>query len=529
MSWLVSLTKNWWLVMSDNPGEQLDSYKQVGSSSPTDSYQPGEGKQRVDLDEYFKETGQQEGTVMMQGFEQLSLGKLSRDVAKFLDLPNASKYDPFPSERNARTGAEGFFSYVAEKFKAGVDAIIKYIRMAIDWVVDLIKTIFGFRKSARINKEIDDSLEDLKEEFAETLKGLGFPSKDYNVEAYLGDLPAGKSPVMQLHILKSKMDKDVDSVAGLNQALPLIKDAVAKLTQASNKVDNATRQFKRTLKEAHKQYIVRRSRGEKLSMGQAPEALQIVKAIQEVKSCLDVQPIGIVVGKVYEELYKTNFTNEELTEGFDKVRAKLKQDIHTQTVSLTPQDIPQLFTNIQALNKRYQEISDKQLDLSGIKWKDLGDLIDKSDADKIEDMNDFYGYAKLPTHQQLTAEYQRMSIEVRNFTQFCFSVSQSLMIVQKQIVNLVEWHNRTHAYYMGGVIGDLDTMMAAIKDAKAHGHKPVVDGKGRPQPLMFIKEADAKTFMERASGTLHAVIEPNMKELKETYNNFARQVGWRKV
>lgn len=529
MSWLVSLTKNWWLVMSDNPGEQLDSYKQVGSSSPTDSYQPGEGKQRVDLDEYFKETGQQEGTVMMQGFEQLSLGKLSRDVAKFLDLPNASKYDPFPSERNARTGAEGFFSYVAEKFKAGVDAIIKYIRMAIDWVVDLIKTIFGFRKSARINKEIDDSLEDLKEEFAETLKGLGFPSKDYNVEAYLGDLPAGKSPVMQLHILKSKMDKDVDSVAGLNQALPLIKDAVAKLTQASNKVDNATRQFKRTLKEAHKQYIVRRSRGEKLSMGQAPEALQIVKAIQEVKSCLDVQPIGIVVGKVYEELYKTNFTNEELTEGFDKVRAKLKQDIHTQTVSLTPQDIPQLFTSIQALNKRYQEISDKQLDLSGIKWKDLGDLIDKSDADKIEDMNDFYGYAKLPTHQQLTAEYQRMSIEVRNFTQFCFSVSQSLMIVQKQIVNLVEWHNRTHAYYMGGVIGDLDTMMASIKDAKAHGHKPVVDGKGRPQPLMFIKEADAKTFMERASGTLHAVIEPNMKELKETYNNFARQVGWRKV
>lgn len=515
--------------MSEESGEQLDSYKQVGSSSPTDSYQPGSGKQRVDLDEYYKETGQQEGTVMMQGFEQLSMGKLSRDVAKFLDLPGASKYDPFPSERNARTGTEGFFSYVAEKFKEGVDAIIKYIRMAIDWVVDLIKTIFGFRKSARITKEIDDSLDDLKKDFAETLKGLGFPAKDYNVEAYLGELPAGKSPVMQLHILKSKMDKDVDSIVGLSQALPLIKDAVAKLTQSSNKVDSATSRFKRTLKEEHKQYVVRRGRGERLSMGDAPEAVRVVKAIEEVKSALDIQPIGVVVGKVYEELYKISFTNEELTEGFDKVRAKLKQDIHTQTVKLSPQDIPQLFTNIQALNKRYQEISDKQLDLSGIKWKELGDVIDKSDADKIDDMNDFYGYTKLPTQHQLNAEYQRMTIEVRNFTQFCFSVSQSLMIVQKQIINLVEWHNRTHAYYMGGVIGDLDIMMAAIADAKKKGHKPVVDSKGRPQPLMFIKEADAKTFMERASGTLHAVIEPNLKELKETYNNFARQVGWRKA
>lgn len=515
--------------MSEESGEQLDSYKQVGSSSPTDSYQPGSGKQRIDLDEYYKETGQQEGTVMMQGFEQLSMGKLSREVAKFLDLPGAGKYDPFPSERNARNGTEGFFGYVAEKFKEGVDAIIKYIRMAIDWIVDLIKTIFGFRKSARITKEIDDSLDDLKEEFAETLKGLGFPAKDYNVEAYLGDLPSGKSPVMQLHILKSKMDKDVDSIAGLSNALPLIKDAVAKLTQASNKVDGATSRFKRTLKEEHKQYVVRRGRGERLSMGDAPEAVRVAKAIQEVKSALDVQPIGVVVGKVYEELYKVSFTNEELTEGFDKVRAKLKQDIHTQTVKLAPQDIPLLFTGIQALNKRYQEISDKQLDLSGIKWKELGNLIDKSDADKIDEMNDFYGYTKLPTQHQLSAEYQRMTIEVRNFTQFCFSVSQSLMIVQKQIINLVEWHNRTHAYYMGGVIGDLDTMMAAIADAKKNGHNPVVDSKGRPQPLMFIKEADAKTFMERASGTLHAVIEPNMKELKETYNNFARQVGWRKA
>lgn len=512
--------------MSDEPGSQLDSYKQVGNSAPTDSYRPGEGKQRIDLDEYYKDTGQQEGTVMMQGFEQLSFGKLSKQIARQLDLPGANAYDPFPSERNARTGAEGFFSYVADKFKAGVEAIIKYIRMAIDWVVDGIKTFFGFRKSARISKAIDDSLGDLKKEFATTLKGLGFPASEYNVEKYLGDLPAGKAPGLQVMLLKSKMEKDIDSIKGLDAALPLIKQVIAKLTQASDKVEQSTKRLKKTIQEEYKQTALRKDRGEFISMGNAPEVNRVSKAIQEVKTNLDIQPISEIIGKVYEELYKISFTNEELTEGFDKVRAKLKESIHTESLKVSSQNVAVLMTQIQALNARYQNISDNQLDLNGVKWKELGNIVDKSDADKIKDMNDFYNFKAIPLEHQLASEYQRMTIEVRSFTQFCFSVSQALLVVQKQATNLIEWHNRTHAYYMGGVIGDLNKMMEAVADAKKNGHKPVLDSKGRPRPLMFIKEADAQTFMEKASGTLHSVIVPNMKELEETYNNFARQVGW---
>jgi hypothetical protein len=515
--------------MSDEPTSQLDSYKQVGNSAPTDSYQPGEGKQRIDLDEYYKETGQDEGTVMMQGFEQLSLRKLSKDVARLMDLPNTSSYDPFPSERNARTGAEGFFSAIADRFQVVIEGIIKYIRMAIDWVVDGVKTFFGFRKSARITKAIDDNLEELKEEFAATLKGLGFPVGQYNVENYLGELPAGKSPVLQVMLLKSKMDKDVDSINGLSAALPLLQQAVAKLRQASNSVEQNVRRLKKVIADEHKATMVRKSRGEAISLASSPEVNRVTKAIQEVKAGLDVAPISEIVGKVYEELYKLKFTNEELTEGFDKVRAKLKQTIHTEKLELPPQDIPVIMATIQGLNARYQQISDNELDLSGINWKELGNIVDKSESAKIKDMNDFFNFKSIPTEHQLITEYQRMTIEVRSFTQFCFSVSQALIVVQKQATNLIEWHNRAHAFYYGGVLGDIETMKKSIADAKKNGHKPLVDSKGRPQPLMFIKDADAKTFMEKLSAEFHNYAQADMKNLKEVYNNFTRQIGWGKT
>ena len=510
--------------MSEEATAQLDNYEQ--NSDPTDSYQPGTGKQRIDLDEYYKQTGQQEGTVMMQGFEELSLGKLSKQLARKLQLEGANSYDPFPSERNARAGCEGFFSFVAEKFNEAVDGIIKYLRMVIDWVVDTIKSFFGFRKSARITKAIDDSLGDLKKEFADTLHGLGFPASEYNVEKFLGELPAGKAPALQVMLLKSRMEKDIDAIKGLDATLPLLQATVAQLNKASEKVDKASNRLKKTISEQHKLTTVRKHRGEAVSVAQSPEVVTTVKAIKEVQISLDIQPISDLVAKVYTELYKINFTNEELTQGFDKVRAKLKQDIHTEALKLNPQDVPALMTSIQALNARYQQISDKHLDMSAVNWKEIGKIIDKSDSDKIKEMNDFYNFKSVPMEHQLTSEYQRMTMEVRSFTQFCFSVSQSLMIVQKQASNLIEWHNRAHAYYMGGVIGDIKTMQREIEEAKKAGHKPLVDSKGRPRPLMFIKEADSKTFMEKFSGETHAHIQHNMKELESVYNNFARQVGW---
>lgn len=510
------------------PSEALDGYKQLGNSAPTDSYIPGEGKQRVDLEEYYKETSQDEGTYMMQGFEQLSLRRLSKTLARQLGLSGVESYDPFPSERNAVQGSEGLFSYIADKFKSMIEGIIKYIRMVIDWVVDTIKTFFGYRKSERITKAIDESLGDLHDQFADTMQGLGFPKSEYNLEKYLGELAPGENVKFQIILLKSKMEKDQDAITGLTEALPLLQQASTKMIKVNSDVDRAVTRLKKVIKEEYESARVRKSRGETLNAFDSPEMVRVMTTINETRLALDTAGVTEIVQKLYSTLYKIEFTNEELIEGFDKVRNRLKTTLQSEKVKVIKQDAPGLLLGIELLKKRYMELADDKVNLDAVDWKALGKAIDKSDSDQIKMMSDFFTAPGVPTDSKLLAEYQRLSIEVRTFSQFCFSIAQSMLTVQRQAINLIDWHNRTYAYYYSGLLGDIDTMMAVIKDAKAAGHSPLHDSKGRPPPMLFIKEADAQTFMEKLSSNLNLVVESDVAGVKASFNNFAKQIGWSK-
>jgi len=508
--------------MSDEAGAQLDSYKQIDHANPTDGVKPSDGEQRIDLTEYYKETGQAEGTMMMQGFEEISLGRLSKRTAMLMKLQGAETFDPFPSERNTVAGQEGFFHSISEKFKEIIEGIIKYIKMAINWIIDTVKSFFGFRKSARITREIDGKLGDLKEQFEKTMLGLGFPVGQYNVENFLGTLPAGKNVKFQLLLLKSKFETDQESIDGITAALPLLAQAVGKLRQSNDKAMAATKALKKVINEEYTRTRVRKATNQRVDSQNSTEANRITKAIQEVKTALDTAPIVDILGKVFETLYKIKFTNEELSDGFDKVRTHLRNSIKTESVKIAPQDVSHLLTGIQYLNKRYLEISDNEVDLSSINWKALGDVVDKSDSDKIKAMADYYGYPAL------LANYQGMTVEVRNFVQYCFNVSNSLMTVQKQAENLVGWYNRTHTYFYAGVMEDLDTLIAMVEEAKSKGHSPLLNKHGLPQQLLFIKEADALSVMEKLSSNLNFAIENDVAGVKTSINNFSKQIGWGK-
>lgn len=510
------------------PAEALDGYKQYGNSAPTDSYIPGDGKQRIDLEEYYKETNQDEGTYMMQGFEQLSLMRLSKALARNLGLSGTESYDPFPSARNARQGSEGLFTYIADKFKGMIEGIIKYIRMAIDWVVDTIKAFFGYRKSARITTAINESLDDLHEQFADTMAGLGFPKNEYNLEKYLGELAPGENVKFQIVLLKSKMEKDQDAITGLTNALPLLQQASGKMTKVSADVERVVSRLKKVIKEEYEATRVRKQRGETLHGFNSPEMVRVLAAINETRLALDTTGVTEIVQKLYSTLYKIEFTNDELVNGFDKVRGKLKATLQTEKVKVIKQDAPGLLLGIQILKNRYLELADEKIDLASVDWKALGKVIDKTDSDQIKAMSDFYQAPNVPDDRKLLADYQRLTIEVRTFTQFCYSVAQAMLTVQRQAINLIDWHNRTYAYYYSGILGDIDTMMAVIKDAKAAGHSPLHDSKGRPPPMLFIKEADAETFMEKLSSNLNVVIEGDVAKVKTSFNAFAKQVGWGK-
>ena len=507
--------------MSDD--SPVKDYFQLGNGEPADSYEPGDNKQKIDLTEYYKETGQDNATVMVMGAEAFSLGRVSREIALKLKLEGARNYDPFPSERNAVTGNEGFLSSVADGFKAFIEGIIKYIRMAIDWVVDTVKGIFGYRKSARITKAIDDKLDDMNVEFQKTLTGLGFPAKEYNVENFIGDLPAGKNRLTQVTLLKNKLVKDEDSIKNLTNALPIFQQTVAKITKISNQVSIASKNLKRVISEEHKRTLVRAHNFNLVEARESPEVNRVTKACAETSAALNIEEVAGSVQALYAILYKIDFTNEELSGGFAQVREKLQATIVAQATELNASNIAQTMADIQYLNKRYQEISDNEIDLSRVNWKEIGTIVDKGDAAKIGDISRHFNRPVLIT------TYQQTTVDLRNFTNFCYSVSSELLKVQNQAAMLIEWHNRAQAYYVSGVVGDIDKCIKLCKEARAAGHSPLANRHGEPVGGVFIKEADAQTFMEKASADVNFIVESDIAGLKTTANNFSKQIGWGKM
>lgn len=489
-------------------------------STPTDSFLPGDDKQLIDLDELYVETKQDHATAMVMGAEALSLGKMSRQIAATLNLPNLQEYDPFPSQRNSVMGTEGFFTTLYEGFKNFIEGIIKYIRMALNWVADTVKGIFGFRKSERIEKAINTSLPSLQEEFKTTLSGLGFPAGEYNLEAFVGRLPENIGRIGQLNLMKSKFETDKEAIEGLAQAIPILQQCIAKLTEGSTKSVKTQQNFTKVIREEYTRTRVRDNKGERISGNDSPEAIRVLTATQEVLAAVNPQGIVTEVASLLSTLYKVNFTNEELTAGFSKVRKDLDANITTKMVTLTPVNIGAVMEQIQRMNTRYIEVADNQMDMSGINLKAMGEAIDKTDADKILMLAQFYNFPVIATC------YQDAAVAIRNYANFCQAVSRQLLIVERQIDNLTRWYARAHLWYMHGLLGDMEKLRELNLEARAAGHAPKANALGDTTIEMeFIPEADVKTFMEKFATTSQTVIDEDIAGLRTKYNALVKQLG----
>lgn len=510
--------------------ELLGTYKQWDNGHPEDAYVPGENKQRVDLTEFYEETNQEHATTMVTGSEALNLGVMSRRFAQYLKVPGAANFDPFASQRNAVAGQEGFFGTLMDGFKEFIENIIKYIRMAFDWVYDTIRGILGFRKSSRINKAVNGSLDDMKQEFSTTLTGLGFPADHYNVENFLGDLPPNVGRTGQLQLLKSKFETDEEAMQGLMEALPLIQKCIAKLTRASDKVTVAAKTLKRVITEEHKRFMFRmKDTAGAVNTSDSPEGNRIMKACMDVKASLDISDISKDVHDLYATLYKIEFNNDELTAGFAKARKHIQDTLETATVEVGKNNVTTVMTMIQGLNRRYLELADKEIDLGKIDFKALGNIVNKDDAAKISDIaRKLVTVSKGQAFQSnLQAVYQEATVDLRNFGQFCFSVSQALLVVERQIENLNSWYNRAHQYYYHGLLNDLEAVAKINLEARAAGANPEADARGVPTTkFVFIKDADAKTLGEKIASGAKFSIDADLGGAKTAFSNFAKQTGW---
>lgn len=497
----------------------VSSYLQL--ATPTDAYVPNEDpRQLVDLDEVYDDTDQDKITMMVKGTESLSLGVLSREIATKFNLPNAREFDPFPSKRNAVIGAEGFFTTMYEGFKTFVENIIKYIRMAFDWVANTVKGIFGFRKSERIEKAIDDSLDSLKGELKNTLTSLGFPAAQYNLENFIGNLPGKVDRIGQLTLMKTKFESDKEAIEGLTKSIPMFQQVVGKLTQASSKANRLLDNYRKVLKDQYDRTRVRSALQQHVPGEFSPEVQKLSAANREAILAMDPMNVVKDVGELLATLYKVEFTNDELTNGFSKVRKDLETAIKAESIKLTQFNAGEMMNKIQELNLRYVELADNTIDMRGINMKALGQAVDKTDADRAQALAGYYGVP------DPIVEYQELAITIRNYANFCQVVSRQLLAVDRQINELSRWYARAHMWFLHGLIGDMDKLRALMLEARQEGKNPQADIAGNPTfHLEMIPEADAKTFMENFGASSRQMFEENIADMKTRYNNLVKQLG----
>lgn len=501
----------------------LDDHLQIGNSEPTDSYRPGTATQLVDLDELFDTTNQSEVTQMVSGLEEFKTGLVSPEALELLGIDTSTgEFDPHPSKFNAVAGAEGFLSTILESFRKAIEWIIKYVRKAIDWVLNTVKTIFGFKNSKRQEEVINSNLDPLKEEFEKTIVGLGLDPSIYNVSNFIGTLPKGNDRYAQIRILSNKLGDDLEAIKRVGETLPLITEVMQDLKKAGEMATISSGKMERTINDEYKKFKYQMNNGTlETSVGESTIANRVLAACMELSSKFQRNVLLSKVINVFESLYGIEFTNQELGQGLKRIQEELNRTVEVRLVNVKETSPEQWINQISTLNRRYVEIKDRDLDLSSINWRAIGNSINNKTSVKVEEMATVF---RTPL---ILEAYQEAAIGLRDYVNSCHLITKELLKLNQQIKNLIGWYGRVHTYYYSGVLGDIETMKQVIKAAKESGASPLESSTGGP-PLDFVSMNGSQptTVTELFGAHANFLYEADTAGVKTALETFKKQVGF---
>lgn len=502
----------------------LDDYTQIGAGEPTDSFREGTGKQLIDLSEYYSTTEQDGVNTMVTGAEAFKTGKVSRSDIVALRLPDGYKYDPFPTERNALMGAEGFVATVVEGFKKIIESVIKYIKMGVDWVIAQVSGFFGYRKSARQRAEVAKKLPSLEQEFHNIMKSMGLDSSIYDFDSLTDHLSGDLGRNDQVTILANKVDSDADAMERLAVSIPKFKKIVAQIRRCGNDVTRAAKNFKRVIgDEANRVKADVHLHGDATTR---TEVTNLYRVFTEVEMVIAEADFAGSVSDLFRELYGIEFKSSEATAArFKELVADTNNQIVAHTFSfMQGSDREKLQKSMLTIENYYAQIKDEEVNLSDVNWREVGKIIDMSDVDKIKYIAEETGDSSVMTAYTVVAQ------KIRDFTIGAAKISSELVKLEMKLTNLTQAQLRVRTYLMCLMMDDFDTLIAVNKAAIAAGYKSAVaDPNGFPikSKFVFLNEAGVKTGSEKIAQDLNFVIEADVAGLKTRLNNFAKQIGVR--
>ena len=505
--------------MSERP---LSEYTQLGKDN-TNAYQPSDDddKQRIDLDEFYETCEQTGVTAMVNGAEAyFSHGVLSKATARLCGIKGCENFDPVPSRFNARLGGESFVTEIVDGFKKFIENIIKYIKMAVNWLIDIVKTLFGYKKTHRQVDQAAKEMENIKKEFNELLKGLGFPAGTWDLENFIGNPDMSFDRLSAFKILRSKFVDDEEAIKRLGESLPTFITTLGYMNDASKKMRRASDNFHRTIQNAAHQV-------QKQKTGGMPELELIKVAANEIKLATNFDEVAGKLSELLTSLYMTKdkenkFSSEALQEGFMAIKAQLAGLVHVSVVSMkSVPDKATLLSKVAEASVRYEQLRETDIDISTIDFKLYSNIISQEDSKIIMDLDHLTNCGGA-----LIASYNSTAKLVRDYTQFCHSIMTELNKVYKQLESLWLWHTRSQQMIYFYVLKDLETITELNKQYMAAGMNPYANGEGIPRVDAFINYDDRVTLFEKIAGTANDLLEANINGIMDSIKEAGRNMGW---
>ena len=498
--------------MSDT-GLVLNSYTQYGKGNVPESTIPDDGKQAVDLDEFYRESKQDMVDQVVDGMEAfVQTGLLSKRLAGLYRMEKTNELDPIPSKRNlAVVGAEGFFSAVRDGIMAFIEMVIRYVKMAINWAINAVRSILGLQKSERQLKVIAKATTDIRKEFEGTMRGLGFPDTVFDIHAFTKFVSSKENRSGNVSILVSKLTTEEEAVAALEKVGPMFEKAISEMNTVINQL---TQNYKTVSKEIGQAKSKLRSRS---TDGHA-EVNLIKAAIASFYGKINFKEIPATSMAIIKELFKIEFDDEELKRGFQVVRDRIGKECQI-IVANTQHDPGPFIAKAAEFNARYAACAVSDNDLGSVKFAEVNKIITMDDAAIIRELASMTGDNEIVTmYQSLAASVQQSS---GNFT----IILQTLVKSKQQIDSIVNWYARSLITFYAYIYRDIDTVMELNKSLRAQGMGQHADEEGIPQNLVVLDEYTAQTFREKTFANYEEIMKNDIFEMKTKINRAAKQCG----
>lgn len=413
---------------------------------------PEEGE-CISLDDVYEITGQESLRVLAANcIQYLNYGKLAKSAFTTLRISGFESATPFYDKYNAHMGAESWLTKLKDGFITIVKMAKRFLDMILDYVVNKIKSIFGFGKTEKELAIVAEVSNDVKAELGNVLgKMAGVEKVNFNVKELYEALPNSVTTSEAFTIIQDKNKTTKEQLETIEKIQKEMEEAEQLIIKASQTARTTKSRYGNACKALKKAY-----ESKDLSIADIMEFRNFMDT--ELVTNLNSNDLRDKLASILDKLYGIDLGSVGADTGF-KETIKAQRDKITAVTSVTV--TPDEYELYQKFSKKYQTslvraAKDKFLE---------GELTFLKDVILVQDAQLIDNIARLfPEAGVLIPSYTAYSSAITEFASNLDTLVTVIGQVKRTTAGVVNWSNKVDKLMLGYISNDLSKILRAEQE-----------------------------------------------------------------